>query len=145
MTMRRILATLAVQAGLSACAAVADTDTVPPAAAVPPAATVSFSRDLVPVLKSQCAICHLTGQEPGQMALHPKAAYKNLVGVPSVESKLPRVAPGAPDDSYLQRKLEGTHLDAGGNGERMPLAQAPLDAATIAKFRAWIAAGALDN
>jgi hypothetical protein len=132
---RGVLIALAVPAALSVCAAAAAAD----------AAAVSFSRDLVPVLRSQCAICHLTGQEPGQMALHPRAAYKSIVGAPSVEAPLARVKPGAPEESYLLRKIEGTHLDAGGNGERMPLAQAPLDAATIAKFRAWIAAGAPEN
>ena len=48
---------------------------------------VSFSRDLVPVLRTNCATCHLTGSEAGNLALHPGAAYKNLVGVQSIESK----------------------------------------------------------
>ena len=42
---------------------------------------VSFSRDLVPVLKSSCATCHLTGTEAGDLAPHPGAAYKSLVNV----------------------------------------------------------------
>jgi len=117
-----------------------------PLPAVPAAGeTVSFDADLVPVLRRQCAACHLTGQEAGKMALHPKAAYDTLVEVPSVESEFLRVKPGAPDESYLLMKLEGSHLDHGGIGLRMPMGGAPLDAATLAQFRAWIAMGAPRN
>jgi hypothetical protein len=106
---------------------------------------VSFKRDLVPVLRTQCATCHLTGQEAGNMKLHPGAAHASLVGVQSIESPLLRVKPGAPDDSYLMHKLEGTHLDAGGSGDRMPFGQPPLDEATRTRIRSWIAAGAENN
>lgn len=106
---------------------------------------VSFSRDLVPVLRANCATCHLTGQEAGNMKLHPGAAYASLVGVPSVESKLKRVEAGAPERSYLMHKLDGTHLDAGGSGEQMPFGAPALDEATRQSVRAWIAAGAKND
>lgn len=106
---------------------------------------VSFARDLVPVLRTRCAICHLTGQEPGYMKLYPSAAYASLVNVPSSEGPLKRVQPGAPQRSYLMHKLDGTHLDAGGAGEQMPLGQPPLDEAVRERFRAWIDQGAQDN
>jgi hypothetical protein len=106
---------------------------------------VSFRRDLVPVLKSGCAACHLTGSEAGNLALHPGAAYQSLVGVPSIQSKFLRVKPGAPDESYLLMKLDGTHLDAGGSGGRMPYNTEPLDGVTRQRFRDWIAGGAPDN
>lgn len=109
------------------------------------AAAVSFSRDIAPVLKANCATCHLTGQEAGNMALYPSAAYASLVDVPSVESKLLRVKPGSPQQSYLMLKLDGNHLDAGGTGARMPLGQPPLDDATLDRIRAWIAEGAAKN
>ncbi len=129
--MKSRLAALLIASGLNA-AALAD--------------EVSFQKDIVPVLKTRCATCHLTGQEAGNMALHPRAAYANLVEVPSIEAAdMLRVKPGEPNQSYLLRKLEGTHLDAGGSGVQMPLGQAPLDAAMLAKFRAWIEAGAADN
>jgi len=112
-----------------------------PETAAPPApaatAGVSFVRDLVPVLRANCATCHLTGSEAGNLALHPGAAYKNLVGVQSIESKWLRVKPGAPDESYMLMKIDGTHLDAGGSGGRMPYNMEPLDAATRGKFRDW--------
>lgn len=106
---------------------------------------VSFKRDLVPVLRTQCATCHLTGQEAGNMKLHPAAARASLVAVQSVESPLRRIEPGDPARSYLMHKLDGTHLDAGGSGDRMPFGQPQLDEATRERFRAWIAAGAHDN
>jgi hypothetical protein len=121
-------------------------DGEPTATAAPAAAaTVSFSRDLVPVLKASCASCHLTGDEAGNLALHPGAAYRSLVGVPSIESEWLRVKPGVPDESYLLMKIDGTHLDAGGSGARMPFNMPALDAATRERFRQWIAAGAPEN
>jgi len=109
------------------------------------AEAVSFAHDLAPVLRISCAVCHLTGEEPGNMKLYPGAAYASLVNAASTESKLKRVQPGAPELSYLMHKLEGTHLDAGGVGEQMPLGQAPLDQAILERFRAWIAQGAQNN
>lgn len=106
---------------------------------------VSFAKDIVPVLKTRCVMCHLTGQEPGNMKLAPKAAYATLVGVKATETALNRVEPGKPDDSYLVRKLEGTHVAAGGTGERMPTGGAPLPPEQMAAIRAWIAQGAQNN
>src|SRR5260221_4730223 len=93
------------------------------------AVKVSFQRDIAPLLKDHCAPCHLTGEEGGHMSLYPAAAYKTLVGVPSTESPLPRVKPGEPDQSYVVRKLEGTHIEAGGRGLRLPPPGGALGAA----------------
>ena len=109
------------------------------------AETVSFARDVVPVLRSNCATCHLTGQEAGNMKLHPAAAWASLVKVASTESPLRRVEPGAPGKSYLMHKLDGTHLDAGGQGVQMPFGAPPLEPEVRERIRSWIAAGALNN
>ncbi|MGE0665903.1 MAG: hypothetical protein AB7O49_05015 [Sphingomonadales bacterium] len=106
---------------------------------------VSFSKDIVPILKTRCVMCHLTGQEPGNMKLAPKAAYATLVGAKAAETDLKRVEPGKPDQSYLVRKLDGTHVDAGGTGVRMPLGGAPLPEAQMAAIRTWIEQGAPNN
>lgn len=103
---------------------------------------VSFVADIVPLLKSRCVVCHLPGSEQGGLALHPKGGYANLVDVKSTQSELVRVAPGRPDDSYLYRKLTGTHAQAGGTGERMPFGDASLTAEEIERVRRWIEAGA---
>ena len=106
---------------------------------------VSFSKDIAPLLKDHCAPCHLTGDEAGNMALHPKAAYKTLVGAPSIESKLQRVKPSSSQESYLVHKIEGTQLEVGGTGLRMPMEGAYLTDEQIKMIRRWIDAGALDN
>lgn len=116
-----------------------------PVGAIAAGEPVRFQADIAPVLKTRCAVCHLTGSEAGKLALHPKAARASLVGRKSGESSFLLVAPGKPDVSYLLMKLEGTHVARGGKGARMPFGQTPLDAATIAKMRAWIVAGAPDN
>lgn len=107
--------------------------------------SVSFSRDLVPILTSQCATCHLAGIEAGKMALVPKKAYANLVNAPSVESKWLRVKPGVASESYIMMKLDGTQLDNDGTGARMPFGGAQLSPETRELFRRWIDAGARDN
>ncbi len=107
---------------------------------------VSFASDLLPVLKARCAVCHMTGEEPGGMALTPDTAWADLVGrdamgLPSMK----RVNPGEPQSSYLMHKLWGSHREVGGNGSRMPLHQPPLSAAVLGDFETWIQAGAANN
>lgn len=107
---------------------------------------VSFATDIVPVLKHNCQVCHLTGQEAGNLALHAKGAYDSLVSKPSISAPaLLRVAPGDPDKSYLLAKIRGTHLDVGGSGRRMPFDGAFLDETTVQKISDWIKAGAPRN
>lgn len=106
------------------------------------AAEVQFVRDVVPIFKTSCVMCHLPGNGPGGLELHPKGGYANLVGVPSTQSPLLRVAPGKPEESYLYRKLVGTHAGAGGSGERMPFGDASLGEGQIEVIRRWIADGA---
>lgn len=108
-------------------------------------AAPTFKADIVPVLQKRCVSCHMTGDEPGELALTPKRAYASLVGVNATETTMVRIKPGTPDQSYLVRKVEGTHQAAGGSGERMPFGEQALDAATLAKIRAWIKAGAKND
>jgi hypothetical protein len=102
----------------------------------------SWSKEIQPILNRRCVVCHMTGAASGGLELQPKDAWANLVGVKSSQSALRRVEPGDPGKSYLLRKLEGTHLEAGGEGFRMPQANDPLEPAEIELFRAWIRAGA---
>ena len=123
------------------CAALALMGWLDARAAEPP----SFKRDVAPILKQRCAPCHLTGEEPGGMALHPGAAHRSLVGVAALGAPMQRVKPGSPDESYIVHKLQGTHLDVGGSGLRMPMDGAPLSEQQIELIRAWIKAGAADD
>ncbi|BBE35641.1 hypothetical protein SmB9_32990 [Sphingosinicella microcystinivorans] len=105
----------------------------------------SFARDVVPILKTRCVACHMSGAEPGKMSLVPAKAYAALVGAKSTVSPMVRIQPSVPERSYLLHKLEGTHVKAGGSGTRMPLGGAPLPADKIALIRNWIVAGAPNN
>lgn len=136
MIVRRFLATLSI--GLTALAAHG-------AQAAGPSFGPSFGKDIAPLLKARCAVCHLTGKEAGNMALHPKAAWASLVSRPSSVSALMLVNPDKPDQSYMLMKLEGTHIKNGGSGARMPFAAPPLDPTQIGLIRAWIKAGAKNN
>jgi len=56
-----------------------------------------------------------------------------------------RIKPDFPEASYLLRKLQGTHLDAGGSGVRMPFGQPPLSDNILNMISQWISEGAADN
>ena len=106
---------------------------------------VSFKKTVLPIFQRNCVACHMTGEEQGGLGLMPKLAYGSLVGKPSGQSKMPRVAPREPESSYLMHKLRGTHLDNGGSGGRMPLGLEPLGDDDVAQIAAWIASGAPNN
>ena len=102
----------------------------------------TFVEDVMPVLEAKCGGCHYS--EPEGLALFGEGAYDNLVNVPAGQlPSMSRVKPGDLDNSYLWRKLEGTHLAAGGEGDQMPNPYAePLTAAEKETFRFWILGGA---
>jgi mono/diheme cytochrome c family protein len=108
------------------------------------ATTVSLYRsDIAPMLAAHCATCHLTGQEAGNVSLVPDKAVATLVGTKAAGAPaLIRVVPGKPDESYLIMKLEGTQIEHGGAGSRMPFGAPPLSPDKIAKLRQWISEGA---
>lgn len=94
--------------------------------------TISFSRDLAPLISEKCANCHGRARMPsGRFNLNTFSAL--LRGGQSG----PPVLPGNPAESLIIKKLKGT---AGGN--RMPLRQDPLPSKVIAKFEKWISEGA---
>ncbi len=133
--MLRILTLCALLSLVAACSGKSDTSGE--------VAASFFKTDIAPLFRTKCATCHLTGQEAGKMALTPQSAIANIVGVKSDEMPgLLRVVPGAPDKSYLVMKLEGTHIEHGGNGAQMPFGAPPLTPEEIAKIRLWIADGA---
>ena len=105
---------------------------------------VSFQNDVLPVLTTRCVMCHMDGAEQAHLSLYPEA-WARLVGVPSTQSPLKRVEPGAPDKSYLYLKLIGTQEVAGGNGLRMPFQQDPLAPEELELLRKWIEQGAAQN
>ncbi len=114
-------------------------------AATTAASGVSFSKNIQPIFNSNCVVCHQGAGQAG-LTLEPNLSYSKLVGVPSTQSATEqRVKAGAPDQSYLLAKLNGTQVAAGGSGAQMPYGAAPLSASNISLIQQWIAAGAPNN
>jgi hypothetical protein len=93
--------------------------------------TISFARDIAPVLAANCTGCHGTQNPRNNFSV---AAFENLLrGGDRGEPLLP----GKPADSLIVKKLKGT-----ADGARMPQNQPPLADDVIAKFEKWIEEGA---
>ncbi len=109
---------------------------------------ITLSRDVQPIFTGNCAFsgCH-AGSSPEQgMSLVAGQAFSSVVNVAARElPSMNRVTPNQPDNSYLVHKVQGTHLDVGGSGSRMPLGRSPLSQSDIDLIRAWIQAGAQPN
>lgn len=104
----------------------------------------TFSSIQRQVLDPYCARegCHTGTHAESLLSLRRGAAYRGLVGVPSVQIKdLLRVEPGRADRSYLIRKLEGDSIV----GEAMPRDNVRLPPDAIDVIRRWIDAGAPDD
>jgi hypothetical protein len=97
----------------------------------------AWDSDLQSLVNSRCVACHQNASPAGKLSLQRGGPPENLVGVQSEQADMAFVTPQSPEDSYLYRKLDGTHLDAGGSGERMPLGGA-LTEADLTVFRDWI-------
>ena len=144
-----ILATilmLSVLLVVSACSSGSKT-TMPATSSVTSSLVVSFSKDIQPIFNSNCVICH-QGQVGAQasLTLEPKLSYSKLVDVPSTESATEmRVKAGAPDQSYLLAKLNGTQAQAGGSGAQMPYGSPPIPQDQINLVQQWIAENAPNN
>lgn len=94
--------------------------------------TISFARDIAPVLVAQCSGCHVNTTRPrGDLNM---TTFAQLLA--GGESGAP-VVPGKPADSLLIKKLKGV-----GGGQQMPVGKDPLPTDIIAKFEKWIAEGA---
>ena len=95
------------------------------------------------VFRSRCAFsgCHASDTRQAGLDLSTTNAYNNLVNVPSVRSSnsLDRVEPGASNDSFLIKVLDGS------NSLKMPLGGTPLNSATIEYIKQWIDDGAQNN
>lgn len=115
------------------------------------AAPVSFANDIQPIFTGNCAFsgCHGTTDtqpigKPQELAAG--QAYDNIVNVSSFElPSMDRIEPGQPDNSYLVHKIQGSHLDVGGSGSRMPLGRDPLTQDVINLVRRWVSEGAANN
>jgi hypothetical protein len=110
----------------------------------PATASPSFKNDVQPIFDANCVSCHQAGSAPQGLVLESGKSYTAIVEHPSTESRLMLIARGAPDSSYVLAKVTGSHVAAGGKGERMPLGST-LPAEDIETIRAWITAGAKND
>jgi len=108
----------------------------------------SYRIDVESIFTRKCAMggCHGTSNPALGMVLAEDVSWSHLVCVPSAAApSLRRVVPSQPERSYLVNKLDGTHLDVGGMGRRMPLGQEPLSVLEMDLITGWIRAGARNN
>jgi hypothetical protein len=120
----------------------------------PPPATVSFAGNIQPIFNRSCATstaCHV-GPTAGQgLQLTAGVSYAAIVNVPATEKpKLLLVKPGAPNDSYLLQKVEGSpgiaglQMPQGCPGNPLGGAVCPT-ADEITAIRTWIMECAQNN
>ncbi len=97
--------------------------------------TVSFRRDIAPLLQRRCSTCHSED--------NPKGGYRldtvKLLRTPGDSGDAPLV-PGKPRESHLFELLATTDKD-----DRMPQKADALPAEEIALIERWIAAGAVSD
>lgn len=111
--------------GTAAAAALA----APPA---PAPGSVSFYRDVFPILQRRCAGCHQPAVRSGKLSVVTYAALKSGgVGGPGFVT-------GKPADSPLYKTISGKK-------PTMPKDGPPLGAAEVEKIRLWIVQGARDD
>lgn len=113
---------------------------------------VDYATVIQPIWTSNCTGCH---EDPGPsrglvlVDPDPETTRRNIVNVyaagPEFDSIAPRhIRPYLPPNSYLWRKLRGTHLAAAvmGEGERMPLDGGYLGDDDMRLVKSWILQGA---
>ena len=95
------------------------------------AVTPDFARDIAPIFKSKCAVCHGAEVASGGLALHTVAAI-NKGGVSGTLFQ-----PGKSSQSLLMGRIHGND-----GKPRMPMGFAPLSEEDSTKIAQWIDSGA---
>jgi hypothetical protein len=108
--------------------------------------SAALGADVQPIFDASCLSggCHDAPNDAAGLTLTGGAAFAELVGVATSQcngGRL-RVAPGAPESSYLIQKM--TDVDVC-NGEQMPANAAPRPWSEVATLVGWICAGAPDD
>ena len=112
----------------------------------PSSVPVSFIADIQPIFTQSCTSCHNATTRSGGLVLEAGVAFANIVQTPSGEVPAQNyVESGAPDRSYLFRKITGA---AGISGSRMPLSNPTFfdqNPVLLGLVRQWIREGATNN
>src|SRR5207247_234661 len=91
-------------------------------------ASVSFSKEIAPILVKKCVTCHGPEKSKGGFRLD---TFEFLMK--GGESKSPAVSPGKPDQSKVYELITARDED-----DRMPQKDDPLPAAQVALIERWI-------
>lgn len=94
--------------------------------------TVSFAKDIAPVLAANCNGCHVDAPR-----VRGNLNMSTFAGLLKGGDGGPPLMPGKPSESLLIKRIKGE-----GGDPRMPMGRTPLSDAVIAKFEKWIAEGA---
>jgi WD40 repeat protein len=94
--------------------------------------TISFSKQIAPILERKCLTCHGPEKAKGGLQLHTFERLRQ-----GGESKEPTITPGHPEQSKLYQLLVTKDPD-----DRMPQKDDPLPADQIKLFARWIQEGA---
>ncbi|MFO1062296.1 MAG: c-type cytochrome domain-containing protein [Pirellulales bacterium] len=94
--------------------------------------TVSFAKDIAPILTENCNGCHINGRRPsGNFSMQ---NFTNMIR--GGDSGKP-ILPGKVDESLLIKKLKGQ------SGQRMPAGRPPLSDEKMKLISTWISEGAV--
>ncbi len=127
-----------------------------------PSPPSAFNDIRTQIFTPQCASCHQGGSPPGNLNLQSGNAYAQIVGISSCgRPSMQRVEAGSANNSFLYRKVEGTHSGLGGCdvtvcgpfgsetgcGFQMPwtgavVSTSPLSGTHLNMIRDWINMGA---
>ena len=140
MKSRLILATGAATALLGVLFFVAGVEipSGPACAAAPIAPRVSFSEDVLPLLKFKCPVCHLPGGEGYDKSGFDISSYETLMKGTKFG---PMVISGDPESSNLMRLLDWRVSPE----IRMPHGKKQMSICDRDLIRAWIVDGAKNN
>lgn len=101
---------------------------------------ISFSKDVRPILKENCVLCHSAEVRTGGVALD---SFEHLMSSRYLNRPTPFVIPGDPNRSRLVIVVHTSNVEL-----RMPPATSglhPLGQESILVIRRWIEEGAQDN
>ncbi len=115
--------------------------------------TVSFRRDVRPLLVARCGSCHVKGSVLGYDVANPFDPKDGLINRPNSWAQAHDspfdviVKPGAPDESFLIYKIETPPdaFDTKNSGSPMPLDVPAVTASELSDIKQWILDGAKDD
>jgi WD40 repeat protein len=98
--------------------------------------TISFYKDIRPILQQHCQGCHQPAKAQGGYVM---TSHADLLK--ETDSSVPGIVPGKPEDSELVRQIVGQK----GEKPAMPRDKDPLSDRDVKLIRTWIAQGAKDD